>query len=405
MVEKTKDSIKVAYILHYFPVLSETFVFDEIIWLKKTGVDIKIFAFDSRQFPLMHREGKELAEETNYAVNPKAGIGSFSRVLWENFLFFLSSPVKFIRYFCGYFFKIGKKEFSQIFFLGALIKKYKPDYLHAHFAYLSAASAMIISDFIKVPFIVTVHARDMFVANSYLEDVLRRAKYVIVKSDYNKKYIMNKYSWLSADKVKTIPCGVDAGQFIPGEKLARSGTEIISVGRLVEKKGFTYLIKACKILQQKGLEFKCEIYGDGPLKDELLSEIKNLGLSQAVFLRGVISRDELINVLKRSDIFVLPSIVDSQGDTEAMPVVLKEAMAAARAVVASDAAGIPELIDSGETGILVPSKNEKALAEAIIVLAGDKNMQLRLGRNAREKIIRDFTLSKSAETIKVLFVE
>lgn len=403
MNSSVKSNIKLAYILHYFPVLSETFVFDEIEWIRKTGVDVGIFVFDKPYGALMHTEAREFEKEAFYALNPKTCASSFFRVFMANFLFFLSSPVKFISYFSKYFFKLGKKEFSQIFYLGMLIKRYKPDYLHAHFAYLSAVSARIISDFTKVPFVVTIHARDMFVDNEYLEEIVRFAKSVIVKSEYNKKYLMEKCPWLDISKVKVIPCGVDADKFVPSVRNAEAGIKVISVGRLVEKKGFTYLLKACKILQQKGARFECEIYGDGPLKDNLSSEIKQLGLSEVVFLRGVITRQQLIAVFAISDIFVLPSIIDREGDTEAMPVALKEAMASTKAVVATDIAGIPELINSGEDGILVPSKDEKTLAQAMLTLINDRNLRLRLGDNARKKIIQNFTLYKNVQMIKELF--
>jgi len=395
--------MKVAYILHYFPVLSETFISDEIVWIRKTAVAAGIFAFHKPSGSLMHLEAKELEKETHYALDPKAGLGCFFRVFMSGFLFFLSSPVKFCSYLSKYFYKVGKKEFSQIFYLGMLIKRYKPDYLHAHFAFLSAVSAMIISDFIKVPFIVTIHARDMFVANQYLEEVAGKAKYIIVKSDYNRKYLTNKYPRLDAKKIRVIPCGVDTDKFVPLENPAKEGANIISVGRLVEKKGFTYLIKSCKILQQRGIKFKCEIYGNGPLKESLSSEIKELALSDTVFLKGAVTREELIDVFVKSDIFVLPSIIDREGDTEAMPVVLKEAMASAKAVIATAVAGIPELISSGEDGILVSPKDEVALAQAILALINDYALRLRLGDNARKKITRDFTLSKNVKLIAELF--
>lgn len=397
--------MKVAYILHQFPVLSETFVFDEILWVKKKGVDVCIFSFEKSADQAMHKEAQGLAKGTIYALNPKEGMKPFALALCANLKFFFRSPIRYISYFFKYAGRTGKKKFLQIFYLCGLIEKNMPRHLHAHFATLPATAAMIISGFLNIPFSFTAHAYDIFVGNDFLEEKLKSAKYIVAVSGYNKDYLCRKFPQVSPEKIKVVYCCVDTGMFKPSPRSAGGTLRILSGGRMVEKKGFLYLLRACRLLLDKGLKFECGIFGEGPLKEKLFAEAKKLGLSEAVSFIGAINRSKLLKLLAESDIFVLPSIIADDGDREGVPVVLKEAMSCQKAVISTDTAGIPELIESAKDGMLVPQKDEYALAEAIACLLQDKQLRERLGQKARQKIVEMFNIEKNVAGLIDLFVD
>jgi Glycosyl transferases group 1 len=167
---------------------------------------------------------------------------------------------------------------------------------------------------------------------------------------------------------------------------------IISVGRLVAFKGFEYLIDACAELARQGLEFTCEIIGDGPLRANLKARIKKLNLSDRVHLPGSLSQAAVLEKLNAADIFALASVTDAQGASDVFPTVIIEAMAAARPVVSTQLAGIPESVVHGETGLLVPPGDTMALAEALSRLIKEPKLRLQYGRVGRARIERHFRI-------------
>ena len=379
-MDKMKKT-KVAYILDQFPVLSETFVMDEILQLKIMGMDIPIF--------IIHKEA--------------ANADSFVRIVKSNLNFLFRAPLKYIHFIFKYAFKIGKKEFLQIIYLCDAINRRKINRLHAHFAALPATAANIISQLLKIPFSFTAHAHDIFVKNDFLEDNIKNAEFFVAVSEYNKKYLLEKFSGIPADKIKVIHCGVDTERFKP-QSVARTGTiTILSGGRLVEKKGFTYLINACRLLSEKGIKFRCDIFGDGPLKEKLLNKINESGMEGIINLLGAVDRDKLLQLLNGSDLFVLPSIIVKDGDRDGIPVVLMEAMACGKPVISTNISGIPELVVSMENGILVPEKNITELAQAIETLFDNRGLRESLGLKARQKVIGKFSINKNIDMLAKSF--
>lgn len=397
--------IKVAYLLQKFPVLSESFIIEEILAMAKNEIEISIFAFEENKEQVRLNEAEELLRRAAFAVNPKGNHKALACVFSANLFFFLRNPLLYLVYFSKYFFKSGKKEFSQIFYLGYLIKKEKATHLHAHFAYLGATAAMVISDFLKIPFSFTVHARDIFIKDEFLGEKIQKAKYVIAISDYNKNYLLNLYPEINPEKIKVIHCGINTEIFTAKEKITQNCINVVSGGRFVEKKGLIYLLRACKILSQNSPAFKCTIFGSGPLNEQLRREAKVLGLEALVDFCGDVNRQSLINLLAKSDIFVLPSIIAEDGDRDGIPVVLMEAMAGGLAVVSTNISGIPELIDSFENGILVEEKNVEALVLALDKLIADRDLRRKLASKARQTIENNFNSAQNITLLADLFKE
>lgn len=395
---------KIAYILHRFPVISETFIIDEVLGAEKNGIDIRLFSFETPVSDINYGKVQELVKHASYALNPKENTKKFIRVLLHNLFYFFVNPLRYIKCFLKYFFKIGKKEFAQIFYLCNLIKKEKVRHLHTHFSGLSATAAMLISRFLGIPFSFTAHAHCIFVPDRFLEEKLKEAKFVISISEYNKTYLLKHYPDICPEKIKVIHCGVDIQNFSFQEKEA-GRIQIISGGRFVEKKGFLYLLKACKILKDKGVDFDVTIFGSGPLEADLSKKTIDLELNNTVEYKGIVDRKKLAELLSKGDIFILPSVMAEDGDMDGIPMVLAEAMASGLSVISTAISGIPELIDSGENGLLVEEKNVSGLAEAMEKLIRDQDLRKKLSKNARKKIENDFALSKNLPRVYSLFTE
>jgi glycosyltransferase involved in cell wall biosynthesis len=179
---------------------------------------------------------------------------------------------------------------------------------------------------------------------------------------------------------------------------------ILSVGRFVEKKGFPYLIDACRILKNKGLEFKCRIIGQKDEQSELVANmIQEFGLEDTVTIEGGMTQTELKEVYESSAIFALPCFIVDSGDRDGIPNVLAEAMASGRAVVSTNISGIPEIVKHEVNGLLVPQKNAAALAKALEQLLQNPELRVELGQAARAKICEMFDSKTTTVFLKDLF--
>jgi glycosyltransferase involved in cell wall biosynthesis len=178
---------------------------------------------------------------------------------------------------------------------------------------------------------------------------------------------------------------------------------ILSVGRLVEKKGFPDLIAACARLKQSGRSFRCAIYGEGPLHGELTELIARLGVADRVTLAGERGQQELIPIFQQADLFALAPFVTDDGDRDGVPNVLVEAMACGLPVVSTSVAGIPELVRPGENGLLAAPRDVAALTGALAALLDDQESRKRMAVAARRTVVEHFDLRAAARQIAALF--
>jgi colanic acid/amylovoran biosynthesis glycosyltransferase len=178
----------------------------------------------------------------------------------------------------------------------------------------------------------------------------------------------------------------------------------VCVGSLEEKKGQTYLVEACRLLKQRGLDFVCHLIGDGQSREALEQQIQAAGLSGLVRLEGGQPRDQVVRMLRQADVVALPSIVTKSGKMEGIPVALMEPLACEVPVVSTRISGIPELVEDGVTGLLVPPQDPAALAGALERLARDPELGRRMGRAGRAKVLREFDLSDSTAKLAQLMI-
>ncbi|MEO1183071.1 MAG: glycosyltransferase, partial [Cyanobacteria bacterium J06636_28] len=175
---------------------------------------------------------------------------------------------------------------------------------------------------------------------------------------------------------------------------------LLSVGRFCEKKGFFYLLKACHLVKQVGIPFRCVIVGYGPLEDSIRQQINTLGLTEHITLVGKLTQDQLIDYYRQTDLFVLPCLVTDDGDRDGIPNVLLEAMSMEIPVISTDISGISELVESNYNGVLVPEKDELSLAQALEALIRQPERRETLGKAGRLTVLDKFGLTQNVGAVK-----
>jgi glycosyltransferase involved in cell wall biosynthesis len=177
----------------------------------------------------------------------------------------------------------------------------------------------------------------------------------------------------------------------------------VAVGRLVEKKGFAYLIEACGILAKRGRHFGCQIIGPGLLEPDLRSQIERLNLQARVELIGPRPQSEVFKYIQGAAVLAAPCVVGTDGNRDGLPTVLLEAMALGTPCVSTDVTGIPEVLHDGETGLMVSQHDPDALASAIERLLVDPALRVRLSTRARRLIETEFDIHRNTAHLRTIF--
>jgi glycosyltransferase involved in cell wall biosynthesis len=221
-------------------------------------------------------------------------------------------------------------------------------HIHVHHGYIGSWIAMTASRLLGVEFGMTLHGSDVLLHGAYLDTKLKYCAFCRTISEYNRNYILHRYPDVPPGKIVVARLGVDVESNPPSS--IRTGSNypftILAVGRLHPVKDHAFLVQACSQLRIHGLDFRCFIAGEGPERRHLQSLIKELGLEERVFLLGHVPRDEINPWYDRADLVVLTS------RSEGIPLVLMEAMARGKLVLAPAITGIPELVVAGNSGFL-----------------------------------------------------
>ncbi|MCB1906187.1 MAG: glycosyltransferase [Rhodocyclaceae bacterium] len=426
----SRDSACIAYVMKGFPRLSETFIANEIYLLEQMGLRLRLFSIKREDEPKVHPVVRAIRAPLHYL--PKAtslsgaNLGSW---LVCNFPTFAAAhlrvagrrPLRYLsvlasavamswRYRRGpmKLRKVFIKEFLQAGHIAAqVINDPSVAHLHGHFCHGVATITWFASRLTGLPFSFTAHAKDIYQADLNPGDLLERklgaAAFVATCTAANAEVLKSRSP--DAHVVHTIYHGLDTEYFAPVGERRRDMPIILSVGRFVEKKGFEYLVDACHILKQAGLRFGCVIVGEqGSAYDGIREQIERLDLGDCIRLRSAVTQDHLREIYRQARIFALPCQVMEDGDRDGIPNVLAEAMAMGLPVVSTPISGIPELIDDGEHGLLVPSRDPAALADALRRILTDSALHLRLSANGRARICARFDSRRTTLALRDLFM-
>src|SRR5207249_11415788 len=260
----------------------------------------------------------------------------------------------------------------QAVYVGLRLREMGIGHVHAHFMGMAARTAFWIHKFFPVTFSFTAHANDIFAPRNFeigLDKLVDTARGVVTVSDYAKKFLQERFPE-PADRIRRIYNGLNLAEFGRAD-FSSAPPLILAVGRLIAKKGFADLICACGLIAARGKFFRCEIIGEGPLEKQLREQIERLNLQNRVVLSGAKPLSEVRRRLIAANVFVLPSVVDSEGGMDNLPTVIMEAMATGLPVISTNIGGIPEMVVENETGFLVQPDHPSELACAFDKLLND----------------------------------
>lgn len=405
--------MRIAYLARLLPCLSETFVVREIAALRRLGLEIKPFSIHAPE-AVSNPEIPDLLREVEVLVQPRKPL------FWlAHLAFALAFPRRY--WGCLYDYVLRDREHQGKFWLRCQYFAVSPlaawhflfggiEHVHAHFANAAGTVAMMAARLAGISFSFTFHSYyEGFIDNLLLPEKLAQAAVVVSISRYYIGLLQQRYPQAARVKFEVVRCGIDGESYIHQAHPRHTPPVFLSVGRLVDFKGFPTLIQACATLRDRGLAFECRIIGKGPDWEELENLISRLGLGERVRLLGARQPAEVKTAYQQADLMVLASCASKDpcrlNDQDGIPVVLMEAMAMGLPVISTRIAGIPELIRDNETGLLVNPDDPAGLAAAMARLLEDQGLARQLARAGRNYVIKEFGSDPNAIKMRRVFTE
>jgi len=394
-----KRRLKVAYVMSRFPKLTETFVLYEMLAVEERGVDIELYPLLRERERILHPDAIPLCERAHFQPFLNGSI------LRSQLVYLRRSPRTYLATLWGLvrgtwgslnFFAGALAIFPKVAHAARLMAADRVDHVHCHFSNHPAVAGFVIHRLTGIPFSFTAHGSDLHVDRRMLCAKVAEAAFVVPVSDYNRELIIEECGQGARGKLAVIHCGVDTQFFRPAESEDVGPFSIVCIGKLHEVKGQTYLVEACRLLAEAGVELICTLVGDGPDRRALTQQIADSGLDGRVTILGERDRLQIAALLSTAQVLAAPSVPTRSGKREGIPVVLMEAMSAGLPVVASRLSGIPELVEDGVSGLLVPPRDAAGLAGALRRLHDDPSLRRAFGRKGRETVVREFDVCKNA---------
>jgi len=409
-VPRMASAGRVAFVLKGYPRLSETFIAQEIAALEKLGLSILIYSLrhpTEKQTHPVHAEIRApvvylpeyLGDDRNRVLRAwwnvrrlpgyRAALQVWLRDLWRD-----RSASRL-------------RRFGQAMVLAHELPA-DVERLHAHFLHTPASVARYAAMMRSLVWSGSAHAKDIWTSPVWeLREKLASCDWLVTCTGANRDYLA---SLAPAGRVELVYHGLDLERFPPRSE--RSGrpdgsdpadpVQILSVGRLVEKKGTDILLDALARLPA-GLHWRLVHVGGGPLRDALEAQAKALGIGQWISWRGAMAQQELLGLYRAADLFALASRIAHDGDRDGLPNVLMEAQSQALACVATRVSAIPELIDGDRTGILVEPESAIALAAGLCSLASNPALRQTLGLAGQQRLQQRFVAGTNVVRLAVKF--
>jgi len=390
----------VGVLLSRFPTVTETFILREVIEMERQAQPVRLVPMLRDNPPVIHEEAKPWTERalfTPYVSGP---------ILAANLSTFLRNPFRYLwlilRLVLGTMLRPGTlirtlALFPKSVYLAGQLQREGVRHIHAHYATHPSTMALIVAALSDVTFSFTVHAHDIQVDRSLLRWKLRETRFVRSISDYNKRFLERLYpKETRGGKILVVHVGIEPETYEENARkltpIGGSTPRILCVAAHRPYKGLPVLIEACRILRDQGVAFHCDIVGHGPMHDELQQMIDERNLGDVFKLAGPRPQAEVGRMMAEATLFVLPSIIASDGQMEGIPVALMEAMASSRAVVSTSISGIPELVEDGVNGLLVHPGDAEALALTMRRLLEDRDLAKAMGVRGQQKVRAEFVI-------------
>lgn len=396
--ETTSGALRIAYLAGEYPAVSHTFILREVAALRALGHEVRTFSARQTDAATHHRGPAEKAEaqSTFYLVAAarkplfvlKCQLAALSRPrrwLAALRLAVQTAPPGLKRGLWQAFY------FAEAAILAQKMRENDIQHLHNHFEEASCTVAMLASVMSGIPYSFTMHGPLVFFdAHRWrLDAKIAHARFVACISDFCRSQAMLFSDPVHWPRLHIVHCGVDPDRY-RADTGARTGRKVLFVGRLAAMKGVPVLLDAFARLRTRHPDVRLVLVGDGEDRARIEARAHALGLDARVIFAGYRSQEEVAQELSDTDLFVLPSFA------EGVPVVLMEALASGVPVVTTRIAGIPELVEHGESGLLVPPGNTDRLAEAMSNLLSDADARDRMGAAGIRKVRAEFDMHKEA---------
>ena len=387
-----------AYLFERFPSFTQTFCFREVEEMVRQAMRPAIYsirpadeqsAFDKslrRHVRYLPRE-----DELNQLVRAARAAHQIHSDVWDVF--------------SGWGARGDKTRLYEAVWIGLELKRRHIRHVHAHFAGIAARTAYWIKQFFGIGYSFTGHANDIFCETDFpvsLDDLVKEARLVATETDYSRDWLRARFPE-AARKIERVYNGIHPEEFTPSDFSAEPPA-VVSVGRLIEKKGFTDLIAACALLRDRGVAFRCHIIGAGPLEKMLRDRIAETGLADLLVLEGSRPEAEVMKFLSTARCFALACARDPDGGSDNLPTVIMEAMAAGLPILSTRIAGIPEMIEDGVTGRVLPEHDVAGLAAALEKMLRDRALAERWGQAGWALVRRKFATGATTGRLKHLLV-
>ncbi|MGR3635980.1 MAG: glycosyltransferase family 4 protein [Shimia sp.] len=400
----TATSKPIAYLTGEYPRATDTFIQREVAALRDQGIDVHTCSI--RRTGTEHLVGEEQRSEAANTFYVLAAAKSPITLIAAQFAALTRRPGGYFRALFlalktappglrGVLFQLF--YFAEAAVLAQHLRKKGVRHLHNHIAKSSCTVAMLMSEMSGIPYSFTLHGPDIFFAPDHwrLDEKIARSKFVACISHFCRSQAMALSDPKHWHKLHIIHCGVDPSLY--ADTPPPSGHHLLFVGRLAPVKGLPILLRALTPLIKDFADLKLTVIGDGPGRKALEHQAQTTGIDDHVDFVGYKNQTEVAEALAQTDLFVLPSFA------EGLPVVLMEAMAAARPVVTTQIAGVPELVDHGTSGLLVPPGDTHALTRAIASILADPKRAAEMGAHGRERVEVAFTVATEATRLAQLF--
>lgn len=411
-------------ILKGYPRISETFISNEIKLLEEQGFTIHIFSMRKPRETFSHKSVKAIHAKVTYL--PEYLSLGFPRLLWNTLLcalFHTPTFWKTFKFFLSRFRGTAKvhtwiKHFMQACVVANAIPEYNITHLHSHFAHTPTSVAMYAAQLANIPFSFTAHAKDIYTQKpERLAQKMQRALFVVTCTKYNQLALETIARTFSAPNatpsyalapvkdgspvrtpqpgycpIHTVYHGIDLSLFSTQQKTLTTEPpySILTVARLVEKKGLTTIFESLRLLLLQNISFTYTLIGEGPLLDTLENLAYQYGLRDFVTFTGTLPHEEVLNHYRKADVFLLGCTTAHDGDRDGIPNVLAEAMAMGVPVVATKVSGIPELVEHEKSGLLAQCNKAEELADATLEILTNEALRQTIISEAERKVHKVF---------------
>lgn len=398
--------MKLAYLVKKFPRLSETFVLGEILGQEALGNEVHVFSRRAADNELRHPQFERLRAECEVlpslrVINPweelftgELGTGEFLeriRTVLEG-LRELDLPRL-------------PSLLAEALYLKRRCRELGIGHVHVHFATEAAITAMLLRDLGGPTFSVTAHAKDIYrstVDLHVLERIISRSEFVVTVCNANIEFLEERIGPVVHERVRRLYNGIDLEAFTTRSEQRIKG-RILAVGRMVEKKGFDVLVEALVKLRDNGQSFSAVFAGEGDERENLMALVAERGLDDLIEFTGAVDQGRVQELLAESEVFCLPCRVGEDGNRDALPTVMLESQAAGLPIISTPVTGIPEILDQGAAGILVPEDDPGATAEALGSLLGDASLRFGIAQRGLRRASELFDSRINSRTLGTWF--